>query len=678
MVAQLAATATVGRLATTPWQVVEHIKGDTAELDSVVVRSPLPGGVAAVVRFLFNLPQWFQIWGFVAGVLVAIVVVVLLWRVRQRIVSWFLRRSRAVLVGLGAVGALVLSGVAVFSDVSWNYTQHNNNFCVACHIMTDAYQRFGTSAHQSLQCHDCHQQSLYASMMQVYYWVAERPASIPPHAKVPSAVCARCHEQGNARKTWQYVIATAGHSVHLRSDNPRLKNIQCVTCHGTELHRFVPVESTCGQSGCHAGIAIRLGKMRDQTELHCVSCHPFTTPVARQLSPDSAAQVLEPATQQCLDCHQMRRAILAFNPLEDPHRGQCGWCHNPHTQTTPAAAFTTCTTAGCHAGADTLTSMHRGLGRHVLANCGACHAAHSWKVDATACLRCHSNIFSNPSHHALVPPARTAFLSTRAVWRPIVWLAQHVIPRGAPRLMILAPDPMRRGSSSPRDSAARAAASGLPPGPDGEAHTGHELNGGTDTLPPFSHRVHRALRCTACHNSAQQHGAVLIRSIHDCQACHHAATQQKTCDQCHVPESLARQFLVRTVVRASVLETPQVRDLPFRHVQHDTIACRTCHTAPVTLAPRSCTDCHVSHHQVADECIACHHPVLTTHTRAAHLGCGGEGCHTDAAVAVLPPARNVCLVCHEQQVAHYLGRDCATCHAVSWTAVAERSRVGAP
>lgn len=180
MVAQLAATATVGRLATTPWQVVEHIKGDTAELDSVVVRSPLPGGVAAVVRFLFNLPQWFQIWGFVAGVLVAIVVVVLLWRVRQRIVSWFLRRSRAVLVGLGAVGALVLSGVAVFSDVSWNYTQHNNNFCVACHIMTDAYQRFGTSAHQSLQCHDCHQQSLYASMMQVYYWVAERPASIPP------------------------------------------------------------------------------------------------------------------------------------------------------------------------------------------------------------------------------------------------------------------------------------------------------------------------------------------------------------------------------------------------------------------------------------------------------------------------------------------------------------------
>ncbi len=31
--------------------------------DSIVVESPLPGGVAAFVRFLFNVPQWIQIIG---------------------------------------------------------------------------------------------------------------------------------------------------------------------------------------------------------------------------------------------------------------------------------------------------------------------------------------------------------------------------------------------------------------------------------------------------------------------------------------------------------------------------------------------------------------------------------------------------------------------------------------
>jgi len=43
---------------------------------------PLPGGVAAVLRFFFNLPQWFQIVGFIVGVIVAAAVLLLLWRHR--------------------------------------------------------------------------------------------------------------------------------------------------------------------------------------------------------------------------------------------------------------------------------------------------------------------------------------------------------------------------------------------------------------------------------------------------------------------------------------------------------------------------------------------------------------------------------------------------------------------
>ena len=53
---------------------------------------PLPGGVAAVLRFFFNLPQWFQIAGFIAGVLVAVAVLVVLWRNRAAICPGLLTR----------------------------------------------------------------------------------------------------------------------------------------------------------------------------------------------------------------------------------------------------------------------------------------------------------------------------------------------------------------------------------------------------------------------------------------------------------------------------------------------------------------------------------------------------------------------------------------------------------
>jgi len=633
-------------------QVVERIKGDTAELASVVTRSPLPGGVASAVRFLFNLPPWVQIAGLIGGIIVAGIVLVLLWRRRRAIVRFVSTRSRATLIGLAAVAVVIASGGVIAADASWNYTQHNNNFCVACHVMTDAYSRFQTSAHHTLQCHDCHQQSIAASMMQVYYWVAERPQSIPPHAKVPTEVCAQCHLQGAARATWQRVIATAGHSVHLRSADARLKNLQCVSCHGTELHRFLPVESTCGQSGCHAGVTVRLGGMRNQTALHCVTCHPFTAPVAEHVSPDSAARVLAPTTQQCLDCHEMRRVMATYDPTHDKHGGQCGWCHDPHKQATPQAAFTTCMNAGCHAKADTLTPLHRGLPNGMLARCGDCHSAHTWSVSGTACIRCHSDIFR--AAHAARPPIRTASgrTDTTAVgawWRPITWLARHVVPRGAPSLSLAAPWPVE-GPTETRPVTA-------------------------DTLPRFDHKIHRAVPCASCHNSEQLHGALTLHSVTDCLACHHTSSPAMNCGHCHQPAELAGRDSVSTPIPMAARATLVSRPLPFAHGQHTSIGCQNCHVQAVTLAPRSCANCHADHHRASLDCEACHAPALSAHNRDAHLGCSGSGCHNDAAVLALAPTDNVCMACHQ-----HLGdrhphgtRECTACHGLAWSPVAMAS-----
>src|SRR6185436_12687281 len=111
------------------------------------------------------------------------------------------------------------------------------------------------------------------------FWVAERPLKIKEHSKVPNRVCEGCHVTADTAK-WQRIAATAGHRVHLESDSASLKNLQCVKCHGVEVHRFRAVDKTCGQSDCHktTDTDIVLGKMALQTVRHCAGCHAFTAP----------------------------------------------------------------------------------------------------------------------------------------------------------------------------------------------------------------------------------------------------------------------------------------------------------------------------------------------------------------------------------------------------------------
>ena len=216
--------------------------------DSVVVESPLPGGVATVVRFLFqSVPQWFQIAGFFAGVLIGLAVLVYLWTKRAAIVDWIVTRPRAVRIGLMSAGVVAVVAAAGAGKVSWDYMQHDNDFCTGCHVMGPAFERFTASEHDSLSCHDCHQQSIFASMRQLYLWVAERPEEIGEHSPVANAVCEACHVTEEP-EVWQRVASTAGHRTHLESDSSALRDIMCVTCHGQEVHQFVPVDSTCSQA----------------------------------------------------------------------------------------------------------------------------------------------------------------------------------------------------------------------------------------------------------------------------------------------------------------------------------------------------------------------------------------------------------------------------------------------
>jgi hypothetical protein len=90
----------------------------------------------------------------------------------------------------------------------------------------------------------------------------------------------------------------------------------------------------------------------------------------------------------------MQETISQFAPATDPHDAVCGVCHNPHEQTTPAAAYGTCTSAGCHSDPESLTPFHRGLHSDVIANCATCHVAHEFEVDGADCRSCHQDNLS--------------------------------------------------------------------------------------------------------------------------------------------------------------------------------------------------------------------------------------------------------------------------------------------
>ncbi len=593
---------------------------------------PLPGGVAAVVRFVFSLPSWLQIAGFVAGLAVAAALLVLLWRRRATIRQWVVTRRRGAKIALATAAAAVVLGFVGFGTASWNYMQHDNGFCTGCHVMGPAYRRFTQSEHESLSCHNCHEQSLFASMRQLYLWVAERPEKIGPHAKVPSEVCARCHVTGQPQ-IWQRIASTAGHRTHLESDSAALKKIQCVTCHGLEVHRFAPVDSTCAQSGCHVSINITMGRMRGQTSLHCATCHRFTREVPALFPRDSARGRLVPGVTECFSCHEMRRLLGEFDPARDPHAGTCGVCHNPHTQTRPRDAAATCTNAGCHS--DWRKEPFHVGERHrkVVEQCTLCHQPHAAKVDPSDCAGCHAAVRERRAQvggRRLLPPL--PFDTSKAL-RKTSW-------RGP------VPDrPHGKGDAVPPDP---------PP---------------VAPLDTFPHDRHKSLACITCHASQRQHARLTFQPPRGCDICHHQTPAKLDCSRCHSAAELAapRPVTVKVAVSGAPARGHSAR---FEHTAHRGAKCLDCHTTAVTLASptavASCKACHDGHHAAARRCSACH-AANSDEAREAHappehghLAC--DACHAAEIVTRLVPDRALCVTCHAEQRDHYASRECAVCH----------------
>lgn len=610
------------------------------------VAPPMPGGVAALFRTIFNAPAWMWVIALVVGIVGAAWLSRTVWLRRHAIGPWLTGRNR--LAKFAMVGAVaVVFGVAALSGTaSWNYMQHENNFCSSCHVMEGPWNKFAVDAgkHSKLECHDCHQQSIIVSTRQLVLWVADHPEKIPPHAPVPNARCESCHNTDQG-ELWTRVVQTAGHRTHLESDSSALAKVMCVTCHGAEVHAFIPAKETCGSSGCHENLKIRLGKMAEQTALHCNQCHQFTAEVPLLATRDSAEGAMRPGRPQCLSCHAMERVLKGYDPAREPHNSTCGTCHNPHTQETPQAAGETCATSGCHANWRD-TPFHTGTAhRKVGDKCLTCHQPHASKVDASDCVQCHTSVRERSGPGGKLQPP-LPFDTTRVL-------------RGARALLEVRPDEPVRGKGDVRPP-------DIPP-PDRPA----EL----EPIPAdtFPHRRHTSLACITCHVAPNvQGGRLTFEAPRGCLICHHQPGRRRDCTACHRGDELTAPRTVSVSV-TTPRYPPRQRQVIFSHPEHVGVSCADCHTAPVTLAAtpavRRCADCHETHHTASSSCADCHTtPQLRDAHRAdvsaSHRRC--DACHTATTVAGLTPNRSFCVMCHApEQSKHYPERECTTCHMLA-------------
>lgn len=560
-------------------------------------------------------------------------------RAVHRVRGWAARRRLSVLLALAALAVTGVSVGGYYAYRTYDYVEHDNDFCLSCHLMVEPYELFAESAHQGLGCKACHKPTFAARSQMALTQIIENPDTILTHAEVSNEKCASCHIEGDPER-WETIANSAGHRVHLESDDPALDGLMCVECHSSSLHQFAATDETCAQSGCHTDVSIQLGRMGDFT-IHCAACHGFSAPLPDTAGVETALAALAPGRNECLSCHVMR--TLVDMPPDEPHGQVCASCHNPHTQATPAQAVETCATSGCHSNVQELTSFHRGLDHPVVENCSACHVAHDFAVEGDNCLACHQNVFDDGAGAVPSPGGVAARAPPVAGPAPVARFAALELTPSTP-----GPGSYRHAAAAPRQEAPQ-----RPP-----------IAGGAVV---FRHANHRDVECAACHVSDERHGAVTIQSITDCRSCHHEAPVAADCQSCHTQAALEGRGLTVTRTLEFSVGDPDRRTVGFDHAAHAGTDCATCHAEGLTrpFQAASCDGCHTEHHEPTATCTTCHTaPAPDAHSVDAHVGCVGSGCHSDPPFEGAPRQRNGCLVCHQDLGDHQPGRECVSCHVL--------------
>jgi hypothetical protein len=262
------------------------------------------------------------------------------------------RRNQVILLILVIV-------IAIPSLYIYDYTQNNPRFCLTCHLMNNAYDSWHVSAMHDISCHNCHETTMAESMEHVFDVLTKNPNVVTKPVVIDNSMCETCHVSNDPQ--WLQIANTAGHKVHIFGNND---SIECIDCHGLNLHVFEPPSDTCVQ--CHDVAKVHATEEMNTT---CVSCHNFL----------ANGTNLIPGRSTCLECHTDRELTLSM-PDGAHVNTTCTNCHNPHGTVTAVD----CTS--CH--------MNVSGGLHDVSahtDCTSCHVPHEDVTVRDTCVTCHTD-----------------------------------------------------------------------------------------------------------------------------------------------------------------------------------------------------------------------------------------------------------------------------------------------
>lgn len=547
-------------------------------------------------------------------------------------------------------------------------------FCPTCHYMETFYQSWRTSAHNKVDCVECHFEPGISGtirgklngLVQIVNYVSMSYKKRKPWAEIPDNTCARagCHDkQGLNDSTYNFKGINFSHKNHLQ-EQKRGKTLKCTSCHGqiVQGNHIEVTASTC--YNCHFKKSDdkehKFDKLSD-----CSTCHSWKNKSPEQMASFIYNHTLvvkneidckschnnvvagngEVGKERCFQCHFENDRLEKYNDLDlihdkhiKQHSMRCTNCHSEishKVQKMDVNAPADCNS--CHTNAHTSqVKLYIGEGGFETEktpsamfmngiNCKGCHVFHevdkmlisTSKAGSSSCEKCHG-----AGYDKLVKQWETASISRLKTIKTIFNTVERQIKNS------------KAGKKAEAEQVLEEAKHNIKIVEVGKSV--HNVAFADKLLVAAYNLMKKSLTVIGSSAGLPDFKSGSEYVPNECYNCHSG-----------IQEISVKKF-----------------GSNFSHNKHiakEKIACNKCHSneqkhGELTINKQSCNNCHHSQSKSNESCANCHNFQQQVYTGSFAgknhpdiMKAGGVSC-TDCHVSsdkVVKPDKNICLKCHD-------------------------------
>lgn len=581
---------------------------------------------------------------------------------------------------------LLFTGIYLFTFLALlalaaEYTSRPS-FCPTCHYMETFYQSWRTSAHNKVDCVECHFEPGVSGtikgklngLVQIVNYVSLSYKKRKPWAEIPDNTCARsgCHETQSLKdSTYNFKGIEFSHKNHLQEQR-RGKTLKCISCHsqivqGTHME---VTEATCFT--CHFKISSdpehKLEKLSD-----CNTCHNFKGKTKDQLASlrynhtsivdnnidckgchsNTVSGKGEVAKERCFQCHFETERLEKFSDIETihsthikKHSMNCITCHSVidhKIQKLDPTAPPDCNS--CHSNAHSsqvsLFSGENGFNVENAPstmflngiNCKGCHIFHeidkndisTSKAKGSSCEKCHG-----PGYNNLMKEWEVTSMKRLNIIKTIYNAANAQVKNSSSNNKAEAEKYMEEANHNMRLVEV--------------GKSVHNIQFSDKLLVGSYELIKKSLSIIGSSSNLQEFSASSDIIPNECYRCHSG-----------IQEISLKKF-----------------GMNFSHNEHivkNKVACERCHSnvnkhGELTMSKESCNSCHHSQSKNNNACSNCHsfqervyNGSYMNSNQPDFMKTGGSGC-IDCHVSsdkVIKPDNKICLKCHDSGYDEMMG-----------------------